>query len=355
VQKPAMLAGLLIMAVLWNAPASARIAYYYCDLRRAYYPVIRTCPTAWRRIEIVAAPQVAPSGGYGTESVRQRDVCNRPKVMDALFRALVSAPGLVGAHIESARAVSSASIRGAGDRQVTCEATIVTANGERIERAGTVTRDSGGTYNGQWAGRLGETHLNPVAATAAKAPMISGRVKVSETSRRSAPAPMKPATAVHSNQMPYAEAAVIQAAEAAMKRYRSGQNDVVKGASRPARALAICRVLPNRRAVWWLGTVHEMSTNMGGEGVLSIEIAPSTTVETNNSFYPDSLEDFKTLIDPQSDLFATVSRLHQGDRVRFNGTFPPTEEDCIRESSMTLEGSMTKPAFIIRFDWVAAN
>src|SRR5260370_155473 len=81
-----------------------------------------------------------------------RDICNRLKVMNALFRALVSTPGLVGAYIESARAVSFGGIRGAGDRQVTCEATIVTVNGERIERTGTVTRDSAGAYNGQWAG-----------------------------------------------------------------------------------------------------------------------------------------------------------------------------------------------------------
>jgi hypothetical protein len=312
---------------------------------------------AWRRIEVEAAPQVSPSGGHEAESSRQRDICNRPKVMDALFRALVSTPGLVGARIENARTVSLGRIRGTEDRQVTCEATIVTVNGERIERTGTVARNSGGTYDGQWAGRFAENHPNQVAMPAAKARVTSARVKVSKTSRKSVPAPppLKPTPAVHSNQMPYEEAAIIHAAGAAMQQYRSGRSDMAKGASRPTRARVICSVLPNRRAVWWLGTVHELSTNTAGMGVLSIEVAPSIAVETNINSYYDSLEDFRTLIDPQSDLFATVSRLHKGDRVRFNGTFPPTEEDCIRESSLTLEDSVTKPAFIIRFDWVAAN
>lgn len=351
-----MLAGLVVMAVLWSGSSCARTTYYYCDLRRAYYPVVRTCPGGWRRIEVLATPQVSPSSGYGAGSVGQRDICNRPKVMDALFRALVSAPGLVGAHIESAR-ISPGSIRGMGDRQVTCEATIVVMNGDRIERTGIVTRDSGGTYSGQWAGRLVENQLKPVAVSNAKAPVARARVEVSKLSRKSVPAPppMKPEIAVHSDQMPYDEAAVIHAAEAAMEQYRAGRSDVARGASRPSRAQAICSVLPNRRAIWWLGTVHGMSTNIAGMGVLSIDVAPSIAVETNDNAYYDDLENFSTLIDPHSDLFATVSRLHKGDRVRFSGTFPSSEEDCIRESGLTLEESVTKPAFTIRFDRVAAN
>lgn len=355
-QTRTMLGRLVVMAALWNGSAYARTTYYFCDVLRAYYPVVRTCPMAWRRIE-VEAPQVSPSRGHEARSVQQRDPCNRPKVVDALFRALVSSPGLVGAHIESARTISSGRIRGMGDRQVTCEATIVATNGERIERSGIVTSNPGGTYSGQWAGRLVENQRNPVAVSTAKTPVTPARVKVSSVSRESVPAspPMKPTIAVHSNQMPYDEAAVIRAAEAAMEQFRTGRNDMAKGASRPSRARAICSALPSRRAVWWLGTVRETTTNIAGMGVLSIEVAPSITVETNNNSYYDDLEDFSTLVDPRSDLFATVSRLHKGDRVRFNGTFPPSEEDCIRESSLTVEDSVRKPAFIIRFDRVAAN
>jgi hypothetical protein len=351
-----MLGRLVVMAALWNGSAYARTTYYFCDVLRAYYPVVRTCPVAWRRIE-VEAPQVSPSPGHEAKSVQQRDICNRPKVMDALFRALVSSPGLVGAHIESARTISSGRIRGMGDRQVTCEATIVATNGERIERSGIVTSNPGGTYSGQWAGQLVEIQRNPVAVSTAKTRVTSAHVKVSRVSGESVPAspPMKPTIAVHSNRMPYDEAAVIHAAESAMEQFRTGRNEMAKGASRPSRARAICSALPNRRAVWWLGTVHQISTNIGGMGILSIDVAPSITVETNNNSYYDDLEDFSTLIDPQSDLFATLSRLHKGDRVRFNGTFPPSEEDCIRESSLTLQDSVGKPAFIIRFDRVAAN
>jgi hypothetical protein len=352
VQRWAILAGLAVMAALSSGPVSARTTYYWCNVWHGYYPVVPTCPQAWRRIEVETPRQISPPPA--TDKDRQRDICTRPRAMDALYRALVSGPGFVGARIESARTISG-EIH--GNRQTTCVVTIVSRNGERNERPGIVTRWAGGVYTAEWAGRLVEHDSNGNAAPAAKEPQAPTRIRVSRVSRKPAPAPPpeKPALAVRSGKMPYAEAAVIRAAEAAMEQYRAARDTAAKVASRPARASAICSALPNRRAVWWLGTVREADTNNGGMGVLSIEVAPSIVVETNNNAYYDDLEDFGTLIDPRSGLFATVARLRKGDRVRFNGSFPASEEDCVKESGLTLEDSVTRPAFIMRFDRVGPN
>jgi hypothetical protein len=48
-------------------------------------------------------------------------------------------------------------------------------------------------------------------------------------------------------------------------------------------------------------------------------------------------------------MFAKASALKEGQWVTFSGSFRREEADCIRESSVTLEGSLLEPEFIIRF------
>jgi peptidoglycan hydrolase-like protein with peptidoglycan-binding domain/uncharacterized protein YecT (DUF1311 family) len=156
-----------------------------------------------------------------------------------------------------------------------------------------------------------------------------------------------------SSEMPNDEAYVVQIVNEAISQYKSGQNDMQKGASRPTRARAICAVLPNVRANNWIGTVNKLSTNGEGKGVLYLQIAPNIYVMTWNNALSDISDE--TLIDPQTNLFRTVSQLHEGQKVRFSGRFPASDTDCIKESSLTLGGSITEPNFIIKFESVAAN
>jgi hypothetical protein len=53
-------------------------------------------------------------------------------------------------------------------------------------------------------------------------------------------------------------------------------------------------------------------------------------------------------------MFKQAIALRGGQKVKFGGHFFRDQTDCIRESSFTLKGSLTKPEFIFRFSDLAA-
>lgn len=135
----------------------------------------------------------------------------------------------------------------------------------------------------------------------------------------------------------------------ARQRYADGANDMAKGAARPYRAKALCNLLPGTRVENWAGVVKTLSSNSDGLGVLSIEIGRNMYVTTWNNALSDMQD--KTLLNPESPLFKKAIALNRGQKVRFSGSFVRSTGtvDCVRESSMTLDGSMTSPEFIFRF------
>ena len=94
-----------------------------------------------------------------------------------------------------------------------------------------------------------------------------------------------------------------------------------------------------------------LSSNSDGKGVLSIAIAPGVRVKTYNNSFSDIGAD--TLLKPASSLFQRASSLSVGQKVQFSGRFIGSVEDCIREVSLTLDGSITEPEFIIKFSDVS--
>jgi hypothetical protein len=82
-------------------------------------------------------------------------------------------------------------------------------------------------------------------------------------------------------------------------------------------------------------------------GVLTIEVSDNVEIGTWNNALSDFLD--KTLIEPDTALFATLTSLAQGDEVYITGYFFKSDVDCVKESSLTLNGSMTEPYFIFRF------
>lgn len=151
--------------------------------------------------------------------------------------------------------------------------------------------------------------------------------------------------------MPREQTSVIAAVDAARQQYAAGSNDMAKGAARPARARAVCAALPNRVANGWIGGVDSLSTNGEGKGVLKLEIDRDIHVKTWNNSLSDIAD--KTLIDPSSNLFATASKLQEGQLVRFSGNFFDSQTDCIRDSSLSLSGSIRNPEFIFSFQTLA--
>jgi hypothetical protein len=148
--------------------------------------------------------------------------------------------------------------------------------------------------------------------------------------------------------MPSDEKAFVDAIVQARLMYRQAANDLAKGGTRSTRAVAVCQLLGRSLTVdGWIGIIETLSSNSEGKGVLKIRIGPDIQVGTWNNSLSDVGD--HTLIDPTSSLFADLSAMSTGQIVKFGGRFIASETDCVRESSMTLGGSMTKPDYIVRF------
>jgi hypothetical protein len=55
-----------------------------------------------------------------------------------------------------------------------------------------------------------------------------------------------------------------------------------------------------------------------------------------------------SLIEPNSALFQKTVSLRVGQVIAFSGSFIPDETDCVREASLSLEGSIREPEYIFR-------
>jgi hypothetical protein len=147
--------------------------------------------------------------------------------------------------------------------------------------------------------------------------------------------------------MPPDEAAFITAVENAKVQYNSALNNLAKGVARPERKRAICSILTTRNIRNWVGILDVLDSNGDGKGVLSASIAPNIYLKTWNNDLSDIGSD--TLIDPSSALYAHALKLHEGQAVAFSGSFFPDDVDCVKETSMTLGGSLTEPEYLLKF------
>jgi hypothetical protein len=129
--------------------------------------------------------------------------------------------------------------------------------------------------------------------------------------------------------------------------YKSAPNELAAGGIRSARQQAICGIVIDQSASDWVGKVTKLTSNGDGKGVISISLAPNVQVSTWNNGLSDSGD--RTLIDPTSSLFKALATMRVGDAVRFSGRFSASKTDCVGEQSVTLQGSMTDPAFTMRF------
>jgi hypothetical protein len=159
--------------------------------------------------------------------------------------------------------------------------------------------------------------------------------------------PANAGTSLASNGMPEVEKQFIATVEHARLVYKSGANDMAKGAARPLRAKELCALLRSPSVSNWVGRVSKLSTNGDGRGVLEVEIDKDTVIKTWNNAVSDAGD--STLIDPASPLFKKASSLAEGKQVVFSGSFRPSSTDCVREGSMTMRGSLMEPEFIFRF------
>ena len=149
------------------------------------------------------------------------------------------------------------------------------------------------------------------------------------------------------------EATLLAITDRAREAFEAGTNDMVKGASRPARARAICAAFPDHQAVDWTGTVETLSSSNDGHGVLVLRLGPHVTAGTTNNGASDALGSLRTLLDPGSPVFAAAAGLHEGQKVRFSGTFAASDSDCFDPQSLTQSGAMEDPEFLLQFSSIA--
>jgi hypothetical protein len=151
--------------------------------------------------------------------------------------------------------------------------------------------------------------------------------------------------------MPDAERLLVIAVQDGRTAYAKGQNDLAKGAARPARARQICAALTPGYISGWVGTVARLSSNSDGKGVLGISVGPDIQLSTWNNSLSDLAH--QTLIKGGSSLMAKAASLRVGQKVQFSGRLFPSETDCIAEQSITLGGSIREPVFVMKFDDVS--
>lgn len=139
----------------------------------------------------------------------------------------------------------------------------------------------------------------------------------------------------------------VRAIEKARAAYKAGQTDLQRGAARPIRAKDICAALPSSELRKWIGKIVRLTTNGSGDGVLRIEISKGIELITMNNSLGDS--PYLTMIKSDFPLYKKLLEMKEGDFVRFDADLFPASDDCYKEISLTMRGSLEEPNFVARF------
>lgn len=144
--------------------------------------------------------------------------------------------------------------------------------------------------------------------------------------------------------------AVIQECE---KEYDKAPNELKKSAIRTKRGNMIKEALSNTRNFnGWVCIVTDMSTTGKGNASFSLKIE-STKIQIGNM--NNELSDLfeNTLIEQSNPLYDIISKPKKGDKVKVSGSFLKSiENDFIYECSLTENGSMQRPDFVVKFEMI---
>ena len=129
--------------------------------------------------------------------------------------------------------------------------------------------------------------------------------------------------------------------------YKQAKNELQKSSSQAKRSSEIATLLSSFQIQSWAGTIKELSTNTEGKAILSVRINPNIEIKTWNNALSDILAN--TLIEQNSQLYNQLMELSIGRQVYFSGSFFNGDKDYIEETSMTEEGAMVNPEFLMKF------
>lgn len=151
--------------------------------------------------------------------------------------------------------------------------------------------------------------------------------------------------------VPTTQSNFVQVLQEAHDLYSRAGNEFQKSAIRTNRAGSIRNALGGRRSFKdWVGKITEMSTTGEGKGILSIQLHGSDVViKTWNNALSDIGSN--SLIEQHDPLYGRLMSLKKGLLVKVSGTFGDGK-DFVQEASLTEQGAMGDPEFIVRFKTV---
>lgn len=132
-----------------------------------------------------------------------------------------------------------------------------------------------------------------------------------------------------------------------VSRFKAAKNELQQSVMRDQRKGEILYTLGGYSVNSWVGTIIQLKTNTEGKAILSVRISPDIEIKTWNNALSDLASN--TLIEKGTPVFSGLFNLSSGQRVKFSGSFFPSESDFIKETSMTIDGSMKNPEFLFKF------
>lgn len=130
-------------------------------------------------------------------------------------------------------------------------------------------------------------------------------------------------------------------------KHREAPNELHYPLLKNQRKIELEKILGGYTVESWVGTVIKIESNIGDKASLSIRISPEIELKTWNNSFSDLA--YGTLIPQESQVYKEIFNLKSGQRVIFSGEFYPSENNYIREASLSTSGSMLNPEFIFKF------
>ena len=146
---------------------------------------------------------------------------------------------------------------------------------------------------------------------------------------------------------PEEQTTFIQAVTEYSEKFSSAKNELQQSVLRDERKAAIERSVNGYSISSWIGTISQLETNSDGKAIVSIAISPRIEIQTWNNALSDIGSN--TLIEKGSSLYSSLLQLTKGQMVEFSGVFFESDTDYLKETSMTIDGSMRSPEFLFNF------
>lgn len=150
---------------------------------------------------------------------------------------------------------------------------------------------------------------------------------------------------------PENQARFTELVDQARRSYTAAPHELAKTQIRAARAQQLCATIFPRDAslsvTGWVGIIEKITSTGNGAGGLSVRISRDMHVRTHVEGVGDI--GYATLIQPKTVLYEKLMAARNNQPVQFSGNFFKGSRDCIREASLTENGSMTEPEFIFKF------